>query len=452
MSVHRIVAPLLFSWFAICAWECASASQVASDEQFVSWARANLHEVSLTARNDWSDLEPLRAMLGSASIVSLGEGLHGSAEPLEFRNRLFQFLVERDGFTAIALESGVTESFIVNEYVSGGPGNPEDLTSRGITNGMGILPQQAQLARWMREYNVDARHARKIEFYGMDLSGFPGAAGAPFDLALDYLKRVDAVEAKQLGERIAPLLPLLKLNRTVNASEQYSQLSRDQRDVATAVIADLIVLFETKEGAYIRATSEGDYALAYRAALAARQVDAYLRQVPVGWNVAQGPQAIMGTVAVSDRAKLENIEWLESRQHAGKVLIFTHLAHAAPTAVNVQLGAGPATPLPPLVGTYLKRRYGPRLVTIGHLFAQDDVNCDKQRDPAPASSLEGLFASLNKSAFVLDLRAAPAAVRERFTRIHELYGTLPVHSLRIDEGVDIVFFTQRATRAYACGK
>lgn len=450
MNRSRIGASLLAA-LAIVGGADAGASQSASDAQFVAWARANLHEVALTGKHDGADLEALRAMLGSASIVSLGEGLHGSAEPLEFRNRLFQFLVERGGFTAIALESGLTESFALNEYVGGAPGNPEELASRSITNGMGMFPQQARLVRWMREYNQDARHARKIEFYGMDLSGFPGEPGAPLDLALGYLERVDPAASAQIRERIAPMLPKLRLNRMSASKEQYSELPREQRDAATAVIADLVIAFETREGTYIRASSEREYELAYRAAVAARQVDDYLRQVPVGWSVQQGPQSIMGTVAVADRAKLENIEWIKSRQGpTGKVLIFTHLGHAAPTQVNVQLGAGPATPLPPMVGTYLKRRYGSLVITIGHLFAKDETSCGAPRDPAPASSLEGLFASLGKPAFVLDLRTAPVTIRDRLAPMHELYGTLPVHSLRIDEGVDVVLFTQSATRTNPC--
>jgi len=452
MTGHRSFASaLVVCLLTLVGVECASAAQpasdeardAASDEEFIAWVRANLH--------DSSDFPALRKMLGAASIVALGEGLHGSAEPLEFRNRLFQYLVEQDDFTAIALESGLTESYVINEYVRGGAGELEAVTARGITNGLAGFPQQAQLVRWMREYNQDTRHARKIEFYGMDLSGFPGSPGAPFDLALSYLQRVDPARAAQLSERMAPMLPFLRLDRLAASGKQYSQLPQAQRDAATALIADLLVWFETNEGVYIRASSARDYELAYRAAVATRQMDDYLRQVPVGWTTQQGPQAIMGTVAVSDRAKLDNIEWIESRpERTGKLLVFTHLAHAAPTAVSVQLGTGPATPLPPLVGTYLKRRYGSQFVTIGHLFAQDATSCGVRRAPASAQSLEGLFASLGKPAFVLDLRVAPPAVRERLKPIHALYGQLPVHSLRLDEGVDIVLFTQRATRSVPC--
>jgi len=51
----------------------------------------------------------------------LSEGVHGAAEPLEFRNRVLQYLVEAKAFTAIAIESGIVESRTVHDYVRGGP-------------------------------------------------------------------------------------------------------------------------------------------------------------------------------------------------------------------------------------------------------------------------------------------------------------------------------------------
>jgi len=453
ITALRIVCCAMACW-VIAGLACAGPVQqtwaqttAADDRQLAAWASANLHELS--SGNQWSDLEPLRQMLGDASLVSLGEGLHGSAEPLEFRNRLFQFLVERLGFTAIALESGITESYAINAYVLGGPGDPRELTARGITSGLGAFPQQAALVRWMRDYN--SRHARVIQFYGMDLSGFPAEPDSPLELALKFLERVDGAPAKALRARLAPLIDHLKIDRFSDGPKQYSLLSPEQRDAATAVVADLVVLFETREGAYVAATSDADYELAYRAAIAARQADEYLRQVPVGWSAKSGPQSIMGTVAVADRAKLENIQWIRERQgRDGKVLIFTHLGHAAPTAVTVRLGESETLPLPPMVGTYLKRRYGKDLVTIGHFFALDTTDCKAKRDPAPPGSLEAVFASLGKPAFLLDLRPAPAPVRKRLEPMHDLYGQRPVHSLRVDQGVDIVLFTDRVTRSVPC--
>lgn len=430
----------------------AAAHPTAEDRAFVEWARANLHEVSLTSRSQWADLEPLRRIIGSASLVSLGEGLHGSAEPLEFRNRLFQFLVEQMGFTAIAIESGITESFAINEYVLGGPGDPERLTGTGITSGLGEFPQQAALVRWMRDFNADPRHPRKIQFYGMDISGSSGEPDAPIDLALQYLDRVDPAAAGALRERIGRMLALLKIDRLSDRPDQYSNLPQVQRDAATAVVADMIVLFETKEPDYIRATSDRSYELAYRSALAARQVDEYLRQVPVGWTAKKdGARSILGTVAVADRAKLENIEWIKAQQGKdGNVLVFAHLGHVAPTPVTVRLGENDALPMPPMVGIYLKRRYAADLVTIGHFFALDTTDCREKRDPAAPRTLEGLLGSLDEPAFVLDLRTAPPGVRARLDGLHDLYGQRPTHALDVGLGVDVMLFTESVNRATSC--
>jgi erythromycin esterase len=426
----------------------AATQKDADNSALVAWARQNLHEVSLTSdKPQWSDLEALRRMIGDATLVSFGEGLHLVAEPLEFRNRLFRFLVEQMGFTAIVIESGFTESYVVNEYVLGGPGDLKDVTARGITFGFGGLPQQAALVRWMREYNSDPKHVRKIQFYGMDVSR-PGRPEAPLDGALAYLDRVDPAASRSLRDRIRPMLPMLKIDRSKGGAGDYSQLAQAQRDAATAVIADMIVLFEINEGAYVAATSARAYELAYRSAIAARHADESLRQVPVGWSAKDGSESIRGTVGVADRTKMDNIRWIREQQGpGGRVMVFAHVGHL--TTTGVTLGQ-PGVPLPPMVGTYLKRRYGAELVTIGHFFGLDASSCQEKREPAPPQSLEGLLTTLNKPAFVLDLRKAPPAVARRLQPLHGLYGQRPLHSFSVGEGIDVILFTERVTRAIPC--
>src|SRR5882762_7369931 len=70
-----------------------------------------------------ADLLPLKQLVGLARVVTYGEPTHGSHEPLAFRNRLFRFLVEQMGFTAIALESGFTESSSARSFIEGGEGD-----------------------------------------------------------------------------------------------------------------------------------------------------------------------------------------------------------------------------------------------------------------------------------------------------------------------------------------
>ncbi len=421
----------------------------AAGGDFGDWARRNARPVSVST-DDLSDLEPLRAMIGDARIVSLGEGQHGSAEPLEFRNRLFRFLVEEMGFTAIALESGVTAGFSANDYVQGGPGDAEAVARGGITSGLGGFPQQAALLRWMRGYNSNPAHQRKITFYGMDIAGAAADPDSALEIALSYLDGVDPTAAGALRERLRPDLPHLRINRMRDDPDHYTHLALPRRDAVTAAIADLVARFEVKEGAYIAATSPRRYAIAYRAAVAARYADDYLRQYPVGWTPADVASG-MNAVAVADRAKTDNIEWiLRQLGPEGRLLIFSHFGHAAPTPVTIQF-QGRTVALPPMMGEYLKRRYGPRLVTIGHLLARDAGSCAGEQPPAAPTSIQGQLARASTApAFLLDLRGAPPAAAQRLHQPHDLYGQRITHSLNIGEGADILFFTQRVTPASPC--
>ena len=66
---------------------------------------------------DWggddSDLRVVDDFARSARLLGFGESNHGLHDHPQFRNRLFKYLVEKHGFRAISLESGILESRIV---------------------------------------------------------------------------------------------------------------------------------------------------------------------------------------------------------------------------------------------------------------------------------------------------------------------------------------------------
>src|SRR5215213_172701 len=95
-----------------------SSSQPAT---FDDWARREAIPFDMASDQSF-DLAVDRmvaAMGGSVELLGLGEPMHGAAEFLVLRNRLFQRLVEAHGFTAIALESSFPRARVVNDYVSG---------------------------------------------------------------------------------------------------------------------------------------------------------------------------------------------------------------------------------------------------------------------------------------------------------------------------------------------
>ena len=115
-------------------------------------------------RGDRADLAPLRAIVGDARVVALGEPAHGVHEPLAFRNHLLEYLVEELGFTAIAVESAFPESRPLADYVAGGPGTVEAVVGENRVWWPEPLEKNVQLVRWLRAYNAGPGRRRPVRF------------------------------------------------------------------------------------------------------------------------------------------------------------------------------------------------------------------------------------------------------------------------------------------------
>src|SRR5262249_45796330 len=180
----------------------SDSSTVLADSAFTSWVRANA--VPLRPVDEPyvdSSFAFLGKLAGDARILALGEPIHGGHEPLAFRNEAIRYAVTHLGFTAVVIESGFTESEIVDRYIQGGPGNVDSVIHNGITWGFQTLEENKQLALWLREYN--ARAKEKVHFFGIDLTGgedigtWPGAARSVM-AAVNYLTVVSPAAGADL--------------------------------------------------------------------------------------------------------------------------------------------------------------------------------------------------------------------------------------------------------------
>ena len=105
-------------------WTAPAAATPSGDDAFRSWART--HAIALPTCSSilsGADYAAMADGIGGARVVALGEPVHGAHEPLAVRNCLFRYLVEEQGFTAIALESGLNESRRLHDYAAGGSGD-----------------------------------------------------------------------------------------------------------------------------------------------------------------------------------------------------------------------------------------------------------------------------------------------------------------------------------------
>src|SRR3974390_2202361 len=98
---------------------------------------ANLKDVVIPLRTldpgdeDWTDLEPIRNLVGDAKVVGVGEAAHGVGEFHQLRHRLLRYFVEELGFTAYCTEFPFDEGVAINEWIHGGPGTVNDVSQLG---------------------------------------------------------------------------------------------------------------------------------------------------------------------------------------------------------------------------------------------------------------------------------------------------------------------------------
>jgi erythromycin esterase len=426
--------------FAVCVR--AVHAQQGNRENFVRWAKEHalpLH--TLESEGSAADLLPLKPMIGRARIVALGEPAHAMHEPHAFRNRLFRFLVEEMGFTAIVMEAGFTESQCVADFVMGGPGSATQLARERFLGSR----ESEELLLWMRAYNADAAHPRKIHFYGMDLSlggiGNAWPTPTPINVALAYLARVDADEAGRLKARFEPYLKRLPGDGLMPPA-----FSVAEHDALTATIEDMIALLERERLAYVKATSETEYARALRSAIIARQADRNFRANPPEMQPGKIPPDAWQPVSLRDAAMAENACWaLEREGPQGRVLVVAHNAHVknGPT----EGGVWSAFRQPPnATGQYLRSALGKELVIIGMSAANSPSSSPKL--PPDLDSFDSALSEVGIPRFFLDLQTTgtATAVTSWLAEKHALTANLDSY-LTLSPGVafDLIVFVDKLT-------
>ncbi|MGN7785644.1 erythromycin esterase family protein [Niabella sp. 22666] len=362
---------------------------------FVRWAQSHARplQASENAIND-NDLLPVKEMIGNARVVALGEPAHGYREPLAFRNRLFKFLVQRCGFTTIAIEGDLAQSGLAADYIAGGPG-----TARAAAAALSIgepAAENIELLNWMRQYNADSAHSIKLRFYGMDIQmiGFPGDTTpnhTALDQVLTYLYQVDTLSARQANAELVPYIAQMSVVK-------YPLLSSKEQHSLAAMLENMLALLERQRIDFISRSSKEAYEWAHRNAIAALQRDRMMRVMPPDQPGTIPPEAWKAMNA-RDAATANNINWiLNSAASGGKVLVFAHNAHVknAPTTGGVwDAFAQPPTS----AGQYLKSMLGSNYFIIGSSIAPDT-------NTLPVNSLDKALLQVNQPKYILDLRAA----------------------------------------------
>ncbi len=339
-----------------------------------------------------SGIDRLVSLLGQpVELLGLGEALHGGEAILIFRNRLFQRLVERHGYSAIAIESSFTRGHLVNEYVAGcGPSSYEAVQETGFSHGFGRLAANRELVEWMRGYNADPSHSTKLQFYGFDAPtemSYADSPGRVLHFVLDYLSALDDARGNEYRERMRPLIgrdsdwedpaTLFDPAKSIGLSPAAKQLRIEVDDL----IAELLV----RRPELISKSNAERYSETVHYAQLARWLLVYHAAM-----VDRSSQRTSRLLGIRDACMAENLAYILSCERGrGRVLAYAHNSHLKKGRMQWQFGSELFAWWP--AGSHLNEMLGQSYAVIGSAVGISNENGIGRPE---AGSLEAMLTAM----------------------------------------------------------
>ncbi len=396
---------------------------------------ASVPLVTPEAGHGFTDMQPLKQVVGKARVVALGEATHGTREFFQLKHRLLEYLVAEMGFEIFAIEASWPDCARVNDFVMNGRGDPR-LALGGLGFWTWDTEEVLQMILWMRQWNEDATHVRKVTFTGFDMQNPIASARA----LKEYLTQAVPNQFIEL-DTILPIVLAARAGRSPQDGE---------RSALRQAVSGLAARMDQSRASLVAHSSEDAWAVMRHHARLLCQYEEMCRG---------GNQDGRERRDVRDQAMAENALWaLERHGPAAKMVVWAHNAH-----VSFETGAY-LTPM----GAHLRRALRSDLVAIGFVFDNGRFQARsglmgplREFTVAPAfrGSLEWGLRQIAYPLFVLDLRRIPRGsegatwlARRRSTReVGSIFD--PGHAARswsqhvVMDRFDALVFFEATTRA-----
>ncbi len=140
---------------------------------------------------------------GSKRVVLLGEASHGTSEFYRARAAITRRLIEKHGFSIVAVEADWPDAAAVDRHIRHRPHEAmKDTPFARFPTWMWRNVEFEAFTRFLREHNAQKAMADRVAFYGLDLYNMNASIAA----VLSYLDRVDPVAAAVAKSRYACLM------------------------------------------------------------------------------------------------------------------------------------------------------------------------------------------------------------------------------------------------------
>jgi erythromycin esterase len=357
-----------------------NAPRSTAPREVIDWFRSTAIPLKTTSPDaSLEDMNPLLSVVGDARIVAMGEATHGTRQFFEMKHRMLEFLAEKMGFTVFAIEANWPEALAVNDYVLHGKGDPAAALA-GMYFWTWNTEEVLDMIRWMRRYNENPGHIRKLKFLGFDMQ----TARVAVSNVEEYLEKVDPEESRFARNVLAPLAD-------ERSEAEYAAKPRPLRMETAQGVKTLLARFINRKQEYAEASSEDDWVVAQHNLEIIRQAEE-LRSSRV-WGI-------------RDRYMAENVKWILDHEPPGtKMMLWAHNGHVS-TA-------------PWAMGRLLRLLYRQAMVVCGFSFSEGSFRArgvPKRQHlryfsvgPPPANTLDSALADTGLGLFAIDLRGAPDA-------------------------------------------
>jgi erythromycin esterase-like protein len=326
-----------------------------------------------------------------ARVVLLGEASHGTSEFYRARAAITRRLVERHGFTIVAVEADWPDAAAIDRHVRRLPprATPERPFSRFPT-WMWRNTDVDRFVAWLRAHNDGRARGDRAGFYGLDLYNLGGATRA----VIDYLDRVDPDAARVARERYGCLTPW----RDDPQAYGRRAMTQGYAECQDQVVQMLFDLFSRAiEGGM---TADDDFLDAAQNARLVANAEAYYRVMYHGqaesWNL-------------RDTHMADTLDLMREARPGAKAVVWAHNSHIGDArATDMGRARGELN-----LGQLMRERHGDaaRLIGFGTHGGTVAAATDwdgpmevKRVNPSRPDSWERASHDVGMERFLLDLR------------------------------------------------
>jgi erythromycin esterase len=391
---------------AVC--RTAAAAPDPKDDPRVEWLRDHALRVRSVSPDDrdFSDLQPLKKVLGNAQVVLLGEATHGDGTAFLAKARLIRFLHEEMGFGVLAFESGLFDCRKAWEALQAG-GDPVAAARLGV---FGIWSGSAQVQPLFRYLGEQVRTPHPLELAGFDNQFTGEASGIYFVSDLrGYLRQIGSAAPDDPAWHFFALQvqSLIDFAYDMEWQPLPSEAEKKQFFSTLGKMAE-------EAGVAARKRHDGDSAFWVRMLA---NLEQYARMTFEG----QTAEAIATAKRMRDEEMGRNLIWMAGERYRGKkIIVWAATMHAARNLSRIDTGRGRGMAeiqelyrsMAPM-GEVAARSLGPRMYTLGFTAYEGQEGTFFQPTPqtlarSTEGSLEDLMHRAGLENAIVDLRNPPS--------------------------------------------